>query len=78
VPDQENRVLNFWKAHKGAIIGTGLGLIIGILILAIGFFQTLFLALCAGIGALLGTNTRVKKKIREVLDRVLPDIFRFK
>ncbi len=78
MPDQENRLLKFWNAHKGAIIGTGLGLIVGILILAIGFFQTLFLALCTGIGALLGTSTRVKKKIREVLDRILPDIFRFK
>ena len=78
MPDQENRLLNFWKTHRGAIIGTGLGLLIGILILAVGFFQTLFLALCAGIGALLGTNARVKKKIREVLDRILPDIFRFK
>jgi Small integral membrane protein (DUF2273). len=76
VPDRENELLKFWKAHKGAIIGTGLGLLAGILILSIGFFQTLFLAICAAVGAFFGTNTRVKKRLRETLDRVLPDMFR--
>ena len=78
MPDKENRFLQFCKEHRGAIIGTGLGLLVGALILAIGFFQTLFLAICAGIGAFLGTNSRVKKKVKDFLDRVLPDLFRDK
>jgi uncharacterized membrane protein len=76
VPERDNRVINFFKAHRGAVIGIGLGLIVGILILAVGFFQTLFLAVCAGIGAFFGTNTRVKKRLKEILDRILPDLFR--
>lgn len=68
--------MNFWKAHKGVIIGTGLGLLAGALILAIGFFQTLFLAICTGIGAFIGAHTRVKKRIKEILERILPDLFR--
>lgn len=70
--------MKFWNAHRGAIIGTGLGLIVGTLILAVGFFATLFLAVCAGIGAFFGTSSRVKKRIREILDRILPDLFRYK
>jgi uncharacterized membrane protein len=78
VPDQENCVKKFYKTHRGAIIGTGLGLLVGALILTIGFFETLFLAICAGIGAFFGTNTRAKKRFREFLDRILPDLFRDK
>ncbi len=76
MPDKENRWLSFWKAHKGAIIGTGLGLLTGTLILAIGFFQTLFLVICTGIGAFIGAHARVKKRIKEILERILPDLFR--
>ncbi len=78
MPERENELLKFWKAHKGAIIGTGLGLLVGILILTVGFFRTLFLAVCAAIGAFLGTNTRVKKRLKNTLDKILPDLFRFK
>ena len=78
MPDQENYLKKFWKAHRGAIIGTGLGFLVGAFILTVGFFQTLFLAICAGIGAFLGTNSRAKKRFKEFLDRILPDLFRDK
>lgn len=78
MPERGHSVRDFYKAHKGAIIGTGLGLLVGILILTAGFFQTLFLAICAGVGAFFGTSSRVKKRFKEILDRILPDIFRFK
>ncbi len=78
MPERDQSVREFFKAHKGAIIGTGLGLLVGILILAVGFFQTLFLAICAGVGAFFGTSSRAKKRFKEILDRILPDLFRFK
>ena len=78
MPERDHSVQDFYKKHKGAVIGTGLGLLVGILILVAGFFQTLFLAVCAGIGAFFGTSTRAKKRLREILDRILPDIFRLK
>ena len=58
------------------LIGVSFGLIIGILILSIGFFRTVFLTICALIGAFFGTNNKYKKKLFEVLDRILPDIFK--
>lgn len=67
---------SYIKAHKGLIKGVGMGLLIGILILAIGFFRTLFLAICVGIGVFFGTNNTYRKKLFEILDKILPDIFK--
>ena len=67
---------SFLKQHKGVIIGVGLGLLVGILILSVGFFATFFLAVCAGIGAFFGTKNRFRKRLFEILDKILPDIFK--
>lgn len=67
---------SYIKEHKGVIIGVGLGLLVGILILTIGFFAMLFLAICAGIGAFFGTKNRFRKRLFEILDKILPDIFK--
>lgn len=74
--DNLHGFFSFIKQHKGAIIGVSLGLLVGILMLSIGFFATLFLALCAGVGALFGTRNKFRKKIVELLDKILPDIFK--
>jgi len=74
--DNLHGFVNFVKQHKGVIIGVSLGLLVGILMLSIGFFATLFLALCAGVGALFGTNRSFRKKFLELLDKILPDIFK--
>ena len=68
--------LEFIKTHRGIITGIGLGLLVGVLILAIGFFRTLFLAICVGIGAFFGTKNVLRKKLFEILDKILPDLFR--
>jgi uncharacterized membrane protein len=66
----------FIKGHKGVILGGCIGFIIGALILWIGFFRTLFLAVCVGIGVFFGSNNRLRKRLFEILDRILPDIFK--
>lgn len=68
--------IRYVKEHRRLIAGVGLGLLIGILILTIGFFRTLFLAVCAGIGAFFGTKNKYRKKLSEFLDKILPDIFK--
>ena len=73
---KENGFLKFVKAHKGVIIGISLGLLVGILMLTIGFFATLLIAICAGIGAFFGSNNKFKKKLFAILDKILPDIFK--
>jgi uncharacterized membrane protein len=69
-------LIRYIKAHKGLIIGSCIGFVIGALILWIGFFSTLFLAVCIGIGAFFGSNNKFRKRLFEILDRVLPDIFK--
>jgi uncharacterized membrane protein len=71
-----NGLFEFIKTHRGQIIGIGLGLLVGVLILTIGFFSTLFLAICVGIGAFFGTKNKFRSKLFEILDKILPDIFR--
>lgn len=72
----ENGFVNFVKTHKGAIIGISIGLLVGILLLTIGFFATLLIAICVGIGAFFGSDNKFKKKLFVILDRILPDIFK--
>jgi uncharacterized membrane protein len=71
-----NGFFEFIKTHRGQIIGIGLGMLVGVLILTIGFFRTLFLAICVGIGAFFGTKNKFRSKLFEILDKILPDIFR--
>lgn len=71
-----NSFFGFIKANKGLVIGIGIGLFVGVLILSIGFFRTLFLAICVGLGAFFGTRNRFRKKLFEIMDKILPDIFR--
>ena len=40
-----NSFFGFIKANKGLVIGIGIGLFVGVLILSIGFFRTLFIAI---------------------------------
>lgn len=74
--DEQKSILEFFKTHRGIITGIGLGFLIGVLILAIGFFRTLFLAICVGIGAFFGTKNKLRKRLFEILDKILPDLFR--
>ena len=73
---EKNGFIEYLKEHKGVVIGMCVGFFVGGLILSIGFFRTLFLAICVGIGAFFGSNNQFKKKIRDALDRVLPNIFK--
>jgi uncharacterized membrane protein len=68
--------ISFIKTHKGVVIGGCVGFVIGAFILWVGFFNTLFLALCVGIGVFFGSNNKFRKKLFEILDRILPDVFK--
>lgn len=68
--------VKFIREHKGIVLGACIGFAVGALILWIGFFRTLFLALCVGIGAFFGSNNRFRKRLFEILDKILPDLFK--
>lgn len=68
-----NGLNEFYNAHKGGIHGAAIGFVIAALILIIGFFKVLFIAICVGLGYYIGKRLAEDKEyIRNLLDRVLP------
>jgi len=61
--DMWKRFYDWCAANKGLFWGIVIGLAIAILFLTIGFWRTLLIAVCAGIGAFLGTHENVRKAI---------------
>ena len=51
------------KEHLDRVIGSSLGLIVGVLLITIGFWRTLLLALCVFIGYYLGGGAENRLKI---------------
>lgn len=68
-----NKVMNFlvWAIdnHPGKFIGTAIGLILGLLIVILGFWQTLVIVLFATVGFILGKRQDDHKDISTWLDR---------
>ena len=61
-----------WRAHSGKIMGVSIGFILGILILAIGFLQALFVMFCMVVGYVIGKWIDDKEDLMEILDKLLP------
>lgn len=61
-----------WRAHSGKIMGVSIGLILGILILAIGILHALFVLFCMVVGYVIGKWIDDKEDLMEILDKLLP------
>ncbi|MCX7781019.1 MAG: DUF2273 domain-containing protein [Negativicutes bacterium] len=61
-----------WQRHSGKIVGSIGGFLVGVLILAFGFFPTLFLLCCIGVGYVVGKRIDEKEDIMDILDKLLP------
>ena len=61
-----------WRAHSGKNMGVSIGFILGILILAIGFLQALFVMFCMVVGYVIGKWIDDKEDLMEILDKLLP------
>jgi len=66
-----NKFVEWVSENKGLFWGMVIGLAIAILFLTIGFFPTLLIAVCVGIGAFLG----VHKEIREFIGNWFRSLF---
>lgn len=63
----------YYKAHKGRVNGTLIGLVSALLILHFGVFKSLFIALCAFVGYYIGKKFESDRSfIRKILDKILP------
>jgi len=73
----KNFVIDLFESHRTRKIGFITGLITGVAILLIGFFNTLFILLCGTIGLFVGSRFDSKddliEKILRKLDEILPE-----
>ena len=61
-----------WQQHSGKMIGSALGLIASVMVIALGFFQAIFIMLCVLAGYVVGKRIDEKEDITEILERLLP------
>ncbi len=59
--------ISFLKEHVGLLVGAAAGLVIGVLILTVGFFPVLFLLILVGLGALIGGTPAIRNSLRKWL-----------
>lgn len=64
--------LGLLTTHKARIVGILTGLFIGMLLLWLGFFKTIFLLICMGVGYFIGCKVDAKEDLLKLLDRILP------
>ncbi len=57
----------FFKSNKGRFIGMLAGLLFGILVLVVGFWRSVFLAICIGVGYFIGSMYDGCSKLRMFL-----------
>lgn len=73
----KNFIIDLFESHRTRKIGFVTGLITGIAILTIGFFNTFFIFICGVIGLFVGSRFDSKddlvEKILHKLDQLLPD-----
>ena len=65
-----------WHKHRGKLVGTILGIIIGISILLFGFFKTLFIMICGLIGLFVGKRVDEKDNLMDIVEKIIPPGFR--
>lgn len=67
------KLLLYCDTHRSGLIGAAIGFILAVLILMLGLFKVLFIALFAGVGYYIGKRIHDDKDyIKNLLDRVLP------
>lgn len=64
---------NIWHQHRGKVIGIGIGLFFGLLAVIVGLLKTLFVAICVGIGYVLGKRADDEGDLHKIIDRLFGD-----
>ncbi|MDI6602129.1 MAG: DUF2273 domain-containing protein [Thermoanaerobacteraceae bacterium] len=67
-----DRFYDILEKHFGKIVGMALGLLFAILVIALGFWKTIFVLICILIGYYLGKIIDNREDLRNFLDRILP------
>ena len=65
-------LMKLFMPSRCRIIGATVGLVVGILFLLLGFFATVFLLVCIGIGFYIGYKMDAGEDLVDLLDNLLP------
>lgn len=69
----KQKLYEVYKAHKGEILGAGIGLAIAVIVLLLGVLKALFVVICVVFGYYIGKRlSQDKDYIKNLLDRILP------
>ena len=72
----KDKLSQFIYLNRRKLFGALIGLIIGILILSIGFFKTLLLCLTTLGGYYLGVRWRFEEDLKDFILRIIPERFK--
>jgi uncharacterized membrane protein len=67
------RILKELIKNRGKVIGLLAGLTFGIMVIKVGFWQTLFITLCLYIGYIIGKRIDDNESLQEVIERILKE-----
>lgn len=62
----------YFEDNKGKLVGAVLGFLVGLLIIAVGFFKAFFVIICTFFGFYLGMKRDDREDIFKVLERFIP------
>jgi uncharacterized membrane protein len=65
-------IREFLRKYGGRVAGSAAGLAVAILFLTIGFFRTLLVLICVGIGFFVGMFRDSREEFLEFVERILP------
>lgn len=69
----DSRLLaELWQHHSGKIVGMSIGLLMGVFIIFIGFFKTIFIMFCMMAGYVVGKRIDEKEDLADILEKLLP------
>lgn len=70
--DNFSEVLNYLATKKGRLMGILVGILLGFAIMKYGFWKTLFIMICAGLGYFIGKRIDDQRGFEDILEQVLP------
>ncbi|MGI6606097.1 MAG: DUF2273 domain-containing protein [Peptococcia bacterium] len=59
--------------HRGKVLGLIAGLVFGLMVIKVGFWQTLFITLCLGLGYAIGKRIDDNESLKEVIERIIKE-----
>ncbi|NMA86332.1 MAG: DUF2273 domain-containing protein [Tissierellia bacterium] len=65
-----NELINWIGNNIGRTLGGITGFIIAILVLTIGFFKTLFMVICIGLGIYIGGINNKREKFKALIEKL--------